>query len=191
MTIDWSEQLAEQLDWHWKSHLRRRLDGLSDAEYFWEPVAGAWSVRPRGRGVAMEVGAGDFIIDFALPEPTPPPVTTIAWRLGHILVGVLGDRNARHFGGPAVSYQDYDYPATADDALSRLDDFYGTWIAGVRGLDHERLSRSCGEPGFESDPMAALVLHINREMLHHGAELALLRDLYLWRSEDTFRSTGN
>ena len=26
--------------------------------------------------------------------------------------------------------------------------------------------------------MAALVLHINREMLHHGAEVALLRDLY-------------
>jgi hypothetical protein len=28
--------------------------------------------------------------------------------------------------------------------------------------------------------MAELVLHINREMLHHGAEVALLRDLYLW-----------
>lgn len=26
--------------------------------------------------------------------------------------------------------------------------------------------------------MAELVLHINREMLHHGAEIALLRDLY-------------
>jgi|HubBroStandDraft_1064217.scaffolds.fasta_scaffold3102574_2 hypothetical protein len=28
--------------------------------------------------------------------------------------------------------------------------------------------------------MAALVLHIKREMLHHGAKIALLRDLYLW-----------
>jgi hypothetical protein len=26
--------------------------------------------------------------------------------------------------------------------------------------------------------MAALVLHINRETIHHGAEVALLRDLY-------------
>ena len=26
-----------------------------------------------------------------------------------------------------------------------------------------------------------LALHINREMLHHGAEIALLRDLYLWQ----------
>jgi hypothetical protein len=29
--------------------------------------------------------------------------------------------------------------------------------------------------------MAELVLHINREMPHHGAEIALLRDLHLWR----------
>jgi hypothetical protein len=27
-------------------------------------------------------------------------------------------------------------------------------------------------------PMLALVLHINREVIHHGAEIALLRDLY-------------
>jgi len=29
--------------------------------------------------------------------------------------------------------------------------------------------------------VAELVLHINREMLHHGAEIALLRDLYRWQ----------
>jgi hypothetical protein len=27
-------------------------------------------------------------------------------------------------------------------------------------------------------PLAELVLHINREVIHHGAEIALLRDLY-------------
>jgi hypothetical protein len=185
MAIDWTEQLASQLDWHWKFHLRRRLDGLTDDEYFWEPVPHSWSVRPRGQGVAMEVGEGDFIIDFAMPEPTPPPVTTIAWRLGHLLVGVLGDRNARHFGGPPVDYGTYHYPSTAQEALGRLDEMYARWIGGVRDLDEAALARPSGEPGFESDPMAALVLHINREMLHHGAEIALLRDLYRWRSSPT------
>ena len=63
----------------------------------------------------------DFIIDFAYPEPSPPPVTTIAWRIGHLLVGVFGDRLARHFGGPAVDYDSYEYPSTANDALARLD----------------------------------------------------------------------
>jgi hypothetical protein len=27
--------------------------------------------------------------------------------------------------------------------------------------------------------MTALILHINREVIHHGAEIALLRDLYV------------
>jgi len=27
--------------------------------------------------------------------------------------------------------------------------------------------------------MASLVLHINRDVIHHGAEISLLRDLYL------------
>jgi hypothetical protein len=37
--------------------------------------------------------------------------------------------------------------------------------------------------------MAELVLHIKREILHHGAEIALLRDLYLWRF-DGEQATG-
>jgi hypothetical protein len=36
--------------------------------------------------------------------------------------------------------------------------------------------------------MAALVLHINREVIHHGAEVALLRDLYGQRKNG--RRTG-
>jgi len=31
-------------------------------------------------------------------------------------------------------------------------------------------------------PLADLVTHIHREVIHHGAEIALLRDLYAHRS---------
>jgi hypothetical protein len=181
--MDWTTSLTDQVDWHWRAQARPRLDGLTDSEYFWEPVADCWSIRPRAEAVAMPVGSGDFIIDFDLPEPSPSPVTTIAWRLGHVIVGVLGDRNARHFDGPAVSYQDFDYPGSADRALVLLDDFYARWLRGVRELDTEELTAACGEPGFEESPMADLVLHIHRELIHHLAEIALLRDLYLRTGE--------
>nr|BFE77476.1 hypothetical protein GCM10020093_000770 [Planobispora longispora] len=46
--MNWNHLLTEQLDWHWENHLRPGLDGLTDDEYFWEPVDGCWSVRPRG-----------------------------------------------------------------------------------------------------------------------------------------------
>ena len=53
----------------------------------------------------------------------------------------------------------------------------------MRGLGAEGLARPCGpaEGPWSESFMAELVLHINREILHHGAEIALLRDLYLWR----------
>jgi len=184
MTVDWNNQLAEQLDWHWRVQLRSRLDGLTDDEYRWEPVPSAWNVRPRGTGIApISVGAGEFTIDFAMPQPDPPPVTTIAWRIGHIVVGVLGMRVASHFGGPPFDYNTHEYPGDAATAMAQLDECYAGWIKGVRGLGADGLARPCGpaEGPWADEPMAALVLHINREMLHHGAEIALLRDLFLWK----------
>jgi hypothetical protein len=181
MDIDWTAELAEQLDWHWREHLRPRLDGLADHEYFWEPVPGMWSVRPRGASTAqVAVGAGDYACDYSWPEPDPAPATTIAWRLAHVQVGVFGMRVASHFGGTPVDYQSYDYPGDAATALARLDAIYAQWLAGVKSLDAAGLARPCGpaEGPFADYPLAALVLHINREALHHCAEIALLRDLY-------------
>jgi hypothetical protein len=179
--------VLDQLEWHWQHQLRPRLDGLTDDEYSWEPVEDCWSVRRRGESRApMAVGSGDFTIDFAFPEPVPPPVTTIAWRLGHIIVGVLGARVAGHFGGPPVDYESFRYAGDARDALRQLDAAHAGWVAGVRRLDEADLARPCGpaEGPFADYPMAALVLHVHREVIHHGAEIALLRDLYLRSSAD-------
>ena len=143
--MNWTDELDKQLSWQWENILRPRWAGLTDAEYFWEPVPGMWSVRPRGQGVAVEVGSGGHIIDFAFPEPSPPPVTTIAWRVGHLLVGVFGARLASHFGGPPVGYDSYHYPPTATAALHQLDAMYAEWITGVRSLDDAALAAPCGE----------------------------------------------
>ena len=181
MGIDWTKQLTEQVDWHWRQQLRPRYEGLVDAEYFWEPVPNSWNIHPRGQGrAAIAAGSGGFVIDFAYPEPTPAPVTTIAWRLAHLIVGVFGTRVASHFGGPPVDYQTFEYAGTAKTALQQLDAAYDAWLNGAKGLDNAGLAEPCGpaEGPFAEQPMAALVLHINREALHHGAEIALLRDLY-------------
>ena len=177
-TVDWTAQLFDQLDWHWTRQLRPRFAGLTDDEYRWEPARPAWNVRPRR--TEDEPGVGPFTVDFAYPEPDPPPVTTIAWRLAHIVVGVLGARVASHFGGPPVDYATFAYAGRADEALAQLDAAYASWTAGVRGLDAAGMAAPCGpaEGPYAEFPMAALVLHINREVIHHGAEVALLRDLY-------------
>ena len=121
MDTDWNRILLHQWQWHWEHQLRPRLGGLTDDEYFWSPAPDAWSVRPRGRSTApIQAGAGDFTIDYAFPPPDPAPFTTIAWRLGHVIVGVLAMRNAAHFGAPAASYDTWQYAGDAATALAQL-----------------------------------------------------------------------
>lgn len=180
--LKWNALLRDQIQWHWDHLLRERIDDLSDAEYFWEPATDCWNVRPRGTGSApVQAGSGAMTIDFAFPEPDPPPLTTISWRLGHVIVGVLAMRNASHFGREPVDYQSFEYAPTAKEALAQLDAEYATWLAGVEALGEDGLDRPCGEAEgpFAAEPMAALVLHIHRELIHHLSEVCLLRDLYL------------
>lgn len=165
-------QLAEQLDWHWTGQLRPRLDGLTDDEYYFEPAPGCWTLRRDGPRVFP---------DFAIPPPQPEPLTTIAWRMAHVIVGVLASRVHFHFGGPPADYQSWTYAPDADTALTQLDDAYRRWYEGVHGLDDADLDTPVGpaEGPWADAPMTALILHINREVIHHGAEIALLRDLYI------------
>jgi len=185
MAIDWNSQLVDQLESHWQRQLRPRLDGLTDAEYFWEPVPGCWTVSRRGQSNApISVGAGAFTLDYAMPPNDPEPVTTIAWRLAHIIVGVFASRTAAHFGGPPADWPTWAYAGTAEGALRQLDGAYASWLQGVRGLGDAGLAWPVGpQEGeeYQDCPMGELVLHINREVIHHGAEISLLRDLHLWK----------
>jgi hypothetical protein len=99
MRVDWGRLLVGQLEFYWEVHLRPRLDGLTDEEYFWEPVEGCWSLRPGPEG--------GWRLDQQDPEPSPPPVTTIAWRLVHVGATCLANRASAFFGDGSV-------PADAD-----------------------------------------------------------------------------
>ena len=168
----WAERLLDQLTewmyWSWP-----RIESLTDDEYLWEPAQPCWSIRP-GRH-------GGFVIDREeQPASDSPPVTTIAWRLCHIGSGVLANRNAKLFGAPPWDDAGSQYPGTAAEAVAWVADELARWQEGVLGLSDERLLQPVG-PGGRSDAersVAWLVMHIHREVIHHGAEICLLRDLY-------------
>lgn len=184
MEIDWNGALLDQLRGHWTQILRPRLEGLTDGEYLWQPAPGSWSVHPRGQQVtSMAGGAGEWVVDFEYPEPSPTPVTTIAWRLAHVIVGVFAMRNASHFGREAVDYSTFDYSPTAAGALRQLDEENDRWVAGCESLG-DRIADPVGpaEGPYADAPYAGLLLHIHREVIHHGAEICLLRDLYARRA---------
>ncbi|CAM4414120.1 DinB superfamily protein [Mycobacterium basiliense] len=173
----WRDELLDQLDFYWDNHLAPRLEGLTDDEYFWEPVSGCWTIRT----------AGDQpMIDWQWPLPEHPPLTTIAWRLAHIAIPVFGIRASAHFGDGSLTIATANWPATAEDGLNALREHYLAWRDGVQSLNDATLQQPVGEAEgpWAERPMATLVLHINREVMHHGGEIALLRDLYRARASE-------
>jgi hypothetical protein len=182
--------LVDQIEFHMREFMRPRLEGLGDEEYFFDPSGDGdiWTVHPRTPDgetppTSIQGGAGEMVIDFEAPEPDPAPLTTIAWRLGHVIVGVLAVRSHAHFGGPPADYMSWDYAATAAEALAQLDREYARWIEGVRGWSAEDLQVAVGEAEgpWAEHSRATLVAHIHRELIHHLAEIALLRDLWAHR----------
>ncbi|MFB6723842.1 DinB family protein [Kribbella sp. NPDC056345] len=178
MDVDWNAEVVDQLESHWQERLRPRLDGLTDDEYFWKPVPNCWTLSRRGESTApISFGAGEFTMDYAQPPPQPEPVTTIAWRLAHLCV-VFASTGG--LGRAPVTESTYTYAGTAREALRQLDAEYDDWITAVRGLGTAGLSQPQGHPpAFAHAPLAKKMLYTNVEVIHHGAEICLLRDLYL------------
>src|SRR6202012_2911497 len=106
----------------------------------------------------------------------PPPVTTIAWRLSHLAIGVFGLRTSLYFGDESLTHDNAERPLTAQEGVAYFREQALRWDSHVGQLGAEGLSRPVGEP--EHLQVASLVLHVNQEALNHLAEGSLLRDLY-------------
>jgi hypothetical protein len=161
-----------------------RLGGLTDDEYLWEPVADCWTVRPSGDGHWIpDVGPNGS----AHTDLEPPPFTTIAWRMWHIGASPnVPWPPADVPDGPAFVAAYMDPPRSSEavgDAATAAALLQGNWNAFadriLRFSDAELEAPLGPVAGPYSDaPLVGLLLHIVDEMIHHGAELGVLRDLY-------------
>jgi hypothetical protein len=159
---------------------------MTDDEYLWEPVSGCWSVRPRAAGpgsrATVLAGAGDWGRDAApYPHPSPPPFTTIAWRLSH-LSEMLTLRADYTNGSHTLSREAYRSSGDVAEGVAAFDHAGLAWRAALLSCDDTALDTVgyCSYPNG-SDPEDRFIdvaWWVNQEVLHHGAEIALLRDLY-------------
>jgi hypothetical protein len=156
------------------ARLRRRLSGLTDAEYLWEPVPGMWSVREQD---------GRWIPAPNRDVPAPAPLTTIAWRIWHLASDCLSGYVSPQLGNWPLPVPQGEWYPDAASALAALDIAYAEFRSRIGGLGEAGLASELGPRWgpYEHDSWAALVLHAMDEVAHHGAEIALLRDLYVRR----------
>ena len=179
MERDTLRAVVGQLEIWWFGSVTVRMNGLTDDELFWKPAPDAWCLDRRGDELFGNWPPGSR-------GEAVPPVTTIAWRLAHIANGCFMNRWHTHFGGGPTDWLAEPLPSNAADALAHLEAWKQKWCESVRSAGQDRLWQPLGDSEFDvgimqlgaTDPFIGLVLHMNREVMHHGAEICLLRDLY-------------
>jgi hypothetical protein len=158
---------------------------IEDEEYLWEPSPGCWSVRRRadgpGLGASVLAGAGEWGRDGGRPHPCPPPFTTIAWRVAH-LAEMLSMRADWTVGTCSLTGDGFRFPGDAVGGVEALTEGARAWREALTSADDQSLDqvgRSRYPDGSDPDePFIDVVWWVNQELLHHGAEIALLRDLH-------------
>jgi hypothetical protein len=176
-----------QIDWWWSALFHPRVRGLTDEESMWEPAPRCWTVHAEADGLTR--------VDYHWPPPQPPPLTTIGWRLAHIGL-MLAGRTTGYFPehapepwGVAKHVHTTPFPIAADAGIAFVERWWTGWRTGLVAAGEAALWQPYG--GVEGsypemqlaadDPFIGMVLHTHRELIHHGAEIAALRDLYLAR----------
>lgn len=154
------------------ARLEQRCAGITDDEYLWRPTKDSWNLRPDPDR------PGRWTYDYDYAPPPPAPVTTIAWRLVHLIAD--NEIYWEYAFGPGLrTFPDLQVPPTALEALAQWRDSrqpVTDWLEAATDSDlvqprpsHLGADRTAGE----------VVRILLDEQTHHGAEIALLRDLFL------------
>ena len=176
--------LVQQMD-RSLGRIRPKLDGLTDEEFFWEPVEGCWTVhrrRAEDRAWAPDVqqfvnGKGEWVTDYSLPDIVPAPFTTIAWRLVH--AAAINWMYHEHVFGPGkLDWDDYEIPHTARDAVSWWETGYRQFRDALADTPEDELDRFGAAPWGDTRTVLEWSVVMLDENVHHTAEVGVLRDLY-------------
>jgi hypothetical protein len=166
--------LLGNVDYIW-ARVRRRLDGLGQDEYRWRPTPDCWDL--------CEDGSGGWEVERVMPDPVPGAVTTIAWRLWHIGSECLAGYASGGLGPRPLDVKGREWYPDVGPALAALDTAWDAFRSGAASLGEDGMWRKLGPAWgpYAEDTWADLVLHAYDEVVHHGAEVALMRDLYAHR----------
>jgi len=175
-----TQLLAIQMDEAYR-FVYARVQSLSDEEFFWEPVAGCWSVR-----LGLD---GRWHGDYAVPDPDPPPFTTIAWRLVHLAECKLMYHEYA-FGPGKLIWPEIDSAHSAADAIAELERGQRLLVEALGGLTDADLDTGRMTNWGEEWPTWQILWTMIHHDLQHGGEIGALRDLYRERTMTADRAAA-
>ena len=167
------EVIRERLEEAYET-IRERVEGLTDDEFFWEPVPVCWTVRLRDDG--------RWTVDYPEPpHPDPAPFTTIGWRLVHVAeCKVMYHEYA--FGRARLTFPEIDSAQTSAAAIAQLEAGHAMLVRDLENQDDAGLDQLVLTNWGEKWPARKIFWTMVDHDLHHGGEIGALRDLYRERA---------
>ena len=141
--------------------LRRAWSELTDDEFLWEPTPSTWSVRRVDEcRTPTPFGQGDWRVDFGR-EPTPAPMTSIAWLFWHVgsmparLVDIdfLGGSRAMSSGWTSPYLTHHPVFTNAADAVAALRSGWADLRATMESTTDEQLETAARRYTYANAPM--------------------------------------
>lgn len=187
--------------------LERACAELSDDEFYWEPAPSSWSIRRRDEcRTPTPFGNGDWLVDFEVPEPTPAPMTSIAWLFWHVgsmparLIDIdfLGGDRTMASGWTSPYLTHHPIFTSAAHATGALRDGWADLRAVIERTTDEQFEARAprytyaaapmrdglcvlGPPG-PAHPATFFVAGTLNEVSHHASQICTLRDLHAHRA---------
>lgn len=151
-----------------------RLEGLIEDEFFWRPVPDCWTI--------YQLPDGRWTYHYAIPDPKPPPITTLAWQLVHVaLCKVMYHEWA--FGQRRLTWPELDVPGSVEQMRAVLEAGQNDLRNDLVSIADDQLDDEVLTNWGERWPAWRIFwTMINHDALHTGA-IGQLRDDYFWRNQ--------
>ena len=165
--------------------------GIPNSEYAQvsREIAGGQSLTQVAGNWGVSVERVEEVLAHTGPlEPDTSPMTTIAWRLGHLHGNFAGTWEWT-FGERREPRVLVDFTPSAALAVEHFWTELTRWRDSIADLTDEQLDTvGLSQYPYASDPeepFIAVIWANNLELIHHLAEIALLRDLWRARPFET------
>jgi len=161
------------------ARLRARIEGLTDDEFFWQPVPNSWTI--------YEDRPGHWTYHYTIPDPDPAPATTIGWQLVH-----LGTTKVMYhewaYGDARLTFPQIEIPTNASGALLLLEKGQSMLADDLRGTPEANLDEPRKTNWGDIWPAWRIFTTMADHDAIHGGAIGYLRDLYYWTSAKGQRS---
>jgi hypothetical protein len=157
----------------------RYFEGLTNEELHWEPAPNMWGLRKKSElrtPLPLDTPECDWWLDGIRPRPNPEPLTTIGWRVAHLILGSwnwltsLKELEPRPRPEPGLT-------GDVESLIPLWKSVFDEFVGAAKEFTEAALAAEV-QAGTSRFRRSRIVSHMTLEITAHGAEVGTMRHLF-------------